>query len=82
MCRSVEGELRDARLALERWTALQRACEHRRTDTERRFRRRAYERARDRALVAVAMHGTSATAPFDVGRTDAPRVRGQRTSVA
>src|SRR5579884_3800191 len=43
----------DAALALARWEDLQRtAAEDRR---ERRFRRRAFERARDRALQAFAM---------------------------
>jgi hypothetical protein len=46
----------EATLALKRWAALQRACANRRTEGERRFRRRAYERARDRALVTLALH--------------------------
>jgi hypothetical protein len=56
VCRAVADEVSDAEQALERWNALQRACAYRRTDSERRFRRRAYERSRDRALMALAMH--------------------------
>jgi hypothetical protein len=56
VCRAVTDEVSDAGQALERWNALQRACAYRRTDSERRFRRRAYERSRDRALMALAMH--------------------------
>jgi hypothetical protein len=50
---SVDKQEPDAALALARWEELQRtAAEERR---ERRFRRRAFERARDRALQALAM---------------------------
>jgi hypothetical protein len=50
---SVDKHEPDAALALARWEELQRtAAEERR---ERRFRRRAFERARDRALQALAM---------------------------
>ncbi len=45
----------EAGLALARWEILQRALREAPSKTERRFRRRAYERARDRALGAVAM---------------------------
>ena len=50
---SIEKHEPDAALALARWEELQRiaADEH----SQRRFRRRAYERARDQALRAVAM---------------------------
>jgi hypothetical protein len=54
--RAASADDPDARLALERWDALQRACEHRRNDNERRFRRRAFERARDQALIGRALH--------------------------
>jgi hypothetical protein len=40
----------DAVVALDRWGALENAAER-----ERRFRRRAFERARDRALITLAM---------------------------
>ena len=57
-------QVSDARLALERWSALERACEHRRSERERRFRKRAYERARDSALVALALQpGQRSAAP-------------------
>jgi hypothetical protein len=62
VCRAAAAEVSDAALALERWSALQRACERPRSDSERRFRQRAYERSRDRALVALALHGRCASA--------------------
>src|SRR5437763_5790315 len=71
VCRAADPELREAALALERWAALERACEHRRNERELRFRRRAYERARDHALVAVALHGASATPAIAVRRARA-----------
>ena len=55
VCRAFESQIPEAVLAVRRWEELERACEHRRSDRERRFRRRAYERARDRALIALAM---------------------------
>ena len=48
-------ELEEAAVALSRWSIFQKACEHRRNDHELRFRRRAYERARDEALIALAL---------------------------
>lgn len=60
--RAASDELEEAELALERWTALDRACEHRGSNSERRFRKRAYERTRDRALVALALHGSAMAA--------------------
>jgi hypothetical protein len=46
----------DAALALIRWNALEKAQERQGDGgREPRFRRRAYERVRDRALVAIAM---------------------------
>ncbi len=62
----------DASLALARWLEFERASEPGCSDSERRFRRRAYQRARDRALIAQAMralpsaacdHPRPATAP-------------------
>lgn len=44
----------DAALALARWEELQRLDPHE-NGAERRFRRRAFERARDRALQGLAM---------------------------
>jgi hypothetical protein len=40
----------DAALALDRWSRLEKAA-----GADRRFRRRAYQRARDRALIALAL---------------------------
>lgn len=50
---SADKQEPDAALALARWEELQRVAEADRS--ERRFRRRAFERARDRALQAIAM---------------------------
>lgn len=55
VCRAFQDQIPDAVLAVRRWDELERACEHRRSDRERRFRRRAYERVRDRALISLAM---------------------------
>ena len=49
----------DAAVAVERWQALEASAEG---DGERRFRRRAFERARDRALIGMAM--SARTAPI------------------
>ena len=51
--------LEEAAVALSRWSVFQKACEHRRNDNEQRFRRRAYERARDEALIALALRQTT-----------------------
>jgi len=51
LCRAAARDEEDAALAQSRWGALEAASEQR----ERRFRRRAFERARDRALIALAM---------------------------
>jgi hypothetical protein len=47
----------EATLALERWAALQKLqkCSPRARAGERRFRQRSYERARDRALIGLAL---------------------------
>ncbi len=54
--RATSATMEEARLAVERWEALE-ATEQRDEAGagERRFRRRAYERAREHALTAVAM---------------------------
>jgi hypothetical protein len=56
LCRLFASVEPDAALALTRWTAVEKA-QKRAGDggREPRFRRRAYERVRDRALVAIAM---------------------------
>ena len=55
LCRAAARKQEDAALALERWTALQDANGDESPDGQRRFRRRAFERARDKALIALAM---------------------------
>ena len=62
---SVDKQEPDAALALARWEELQRVDVHDRT--QRRFRRRAFERARDRALRALAMR----VKPWMLSRTSA-----------
>jgi hypothetical protein len=52
LCHVAADEEGDAALALDRWQALEEASEG---DGERRFRRRAFQRARDQALIALAM---------------------------
>lgn len=53
LCYEAAGREHSAVVALERWESFQRACE--RGGSELRFRRRAYERARDEALIALAL---------------------------
>jgi hypothetical protein len=55
LCRQAAGDEDDAALALERWQAWQTACTERQSRNEQRFRRRAFQRARDRALLRLAM---------------------------
>jgi hypothetical protein len=52
LCRVTAEQEDDAALALARWQSLEASAEG---DGERRFRRRAFERARDQALIALAM---------------------------
>src|SRR5258705_9327664 len=54
LCRAAAEQERDAALALAYWNELERLPEQG-AGSERRFRRRAFERARDRALRALAM---------------------------
>jgi hypothetical protein len=55
LCQAAAQEEEDAALALSRWGAFESASERDCGDGERRFRRRAFERARDKALIALAM---------------------------
>src|ERR1700759_939449 len=55
LCRDAARKEEDAAVALERWGDLEAASRNSTGDGERRFRRRAFERARDRALIALAM---------------------------
>ena len=69
LCRAAAQEEDDAALALARWGALEAASDEHCGDGERRFRRRAFERARDKALIALAMtrgrsHGRSRRRPL------------------
>jgi hypothetical protein len=52
LCRAAATEEDDAALALARWDDLEASADG---DGQRRFRRRAFERARDRALISLAM---------------------------
>ena len=76
---SADKQEPDAALALVRWEELQRVPGEDRT--ERRFRRRAFERARDRALQAIAMRikpwmlARSAAAAGDPARLRHPQRR-------
>jgi hypothetical protein len=55
LCRAAADDSDDAALALERWRAWQLSCSERQSRGEQRFRRRAFQRARDRALLRLAM---------------------------
>src|SRR5436305_821956 len=60
LCRVFTADEPAAELALARWDAFEDACEHHPvSDGEQRFRRRSYERARDRALSAITMRTTA-----------------------
>jgi hypothetical protein len=67
VCRLITNWQSDASLALARWREFERASERGCTESERRFLRRAYQRARDRALIAQSMR----TLPSDA--RDEPR---------
>jgi len=53
--RAAAATSEEARLALERWEALELTEKEGAGAAERRFRRRAYERAREHALTAAAL---------------------------
>lgn len=55
LCRHAAEHDRDAAKAVARWAALERAHQRGRGEGELRFRRRAFERARDRALIGLAL---------------------------
>jgi hypothetical protein len=55
LCREAAQDEQDAALALARWDAFEAASEWDSGDGKRRFRRRAFERARDKALIGLAM---------------------------
>jgi hypothetical protein len=66
----------EAGQALARWEAFQRAYRGGQGKAERRFRRRAYERARDRALSALAIEYARRRRLALRGRRGGPPVRG------
>jgi hypothetical protein len=55
LCREAAQDEEDAALALARWDAFEAVAEQDSGDGKRRFRRRAFERARDKALIGLAM---------------------------
>jgi hypothetical protein len=55
LCQAAAKEEDDAALALARWGDFETAAAEKCGDGERRFRRRAFERARDQALITLAM---------------------------
>ena len=55
LCRDAAQEEDEAALAVQRWGDLEMARQRHRADGEQRFRRRAFQRARDRALIGLAM---------------------------
>ena len=76
VCQAAAQEVQDDALAGARWGALGAASEHNCGDGERRFRRRAFERARDRALIGLAMRGDRLTSAMKrVSRRSRPRQR-------
>jgi hypothetical protein len=62
LCRRTAGVEPLAATAVARWEVWQ-AASRSASKQERRFRRRAYERARDDELVALLMHAQSTHAP-------------------
>src|SRR5918912_1191423 len=69
LCRAFAEEERDAALALSRWAALDNVRQERAGgDREQRFLRRAYERVRDRALVAIEMRSARRNARASASR--------------
>ena len=66
LCTTIAAELGEAAEAVSRWQIFLEACEHGPNENERRFRRRAYQRARDEALIALALR-------YPLGDRDAGR---------
>lgn len=76
LCRAAAGEEPAAALALARWSAWQEPVGDRLSKRERRFRRRAYTRAREDAMPALVMRVRAGAAS---GRTqDLPEDRAPR----
>jgi KaiC/GvpD/RAD55 family RecA-like ATPase len=80
LCRVFTAVEPAAALALARWEVFEDASEHHPvSDGEQRFRRRAYERARDRALTAITMRTTTRLIDSQMKRRrNSPRVRPPR----
>jgi hypothetical protein len=78
LCRAAASSQKDAALAIKRWSALELAQARSRGERECRFRRRAFERARDRALIALAMQPADAEAARPGWRDRRRRTRGGR----
>jgi hypothetical protein len=55
LCGRAAAEDGAAATAVERWQEWQEACQPSHSDDERRFRRRAFQRARDQALISLAL---------------------------
>jgi hypothetical protein len=55
LCRAAAAQNGDAALAIARWAEFEKARDQDRSNRGRRFRRRAFDRARDRALLAIAL---------------------------
>jgi hypothetical protein len=70
LCREAASERREAALAVARWDDFQQVSGGGRSKQEQRFRRRAYERARDDALGMLLMraHGAARGRPFPINR--------------
>jgi hypothetical protein len=84
LCRAAAAVEKDAAVALKRWSSLEVAIERGRGERECRFRRRAFERARDRALIALALQaGTPSVEPGARGgwRSRRRRARGRGDAV-
>jgi hypothetical protein len=83
LCRAAAAEQKDAALAVKRWSSLVAARDRGRGEREFRFRRRAFERARDRALIALALQ-TGGAAPARGGWRGRRRVArdGRKRAVA
>lgn len=76
LCRAAAVDVAEAARAVSRWQTFERGYQQRCSDGERRFRRRSYQRARDEALIALALRPASAP-PRTAGRRragDASRV--------
>jgi hypothetical protein len=79
LCRAAASQEDDAAVAVERWQALEASAEG---DGQRRFRRRAFERARDRALIGLAMSARAVPIVSAVKKVSARSHRPRRRRLA